>query len=116
MKKMNEIIYHKLCLQAQEAYQQDMIKLSSALNHAVESEYSVASNYSYDELTDDIHQDLWKIATKVLTYYDLKTVDAAKVDQVLLSLSSSIIDNLERTLEVTEITKGPFEPKLPGEK
>lgn len=117
--KMNETIYYKLHLQAQEAHNQGMIKLSTILNNVIKSSSeSISStiNYSHNELTDEIHQDLWKIATKLLTYYDLTTIDAAKVDQVLLSLSSSIIDNLEKTLEVTEIAKGPFEPKLPGEK
>ena len=112
---MNKIIYNKLLLQAEEAKNQDMIKLSSAIVGALYSSDSELKVYTYSELKSDIHQDLWKIATRLITYYDLNSVDATKMDETIIHLASKTLDELENTLDVEYVLAGPLEPKVPGE-
>lgn len=116
MKKLNSIIYKKLQLQAEEAEEQGMIKLASAVFDAIGDEYYGATlPYSPDQLQNDIHQDLWKIATKLITYHNLNSANIEKIDDVLLSWSEKITNDLEKTFNVNNNIKGPLEPLLAGE-
>ena len=58
---------------------------------------------------------LWKIATRLIHYYDTESADATKLDQEIIIWANEITDNLEEVLNVTSVIKGPLEPKLPGE-
>ena len=116
MKKLNQVVYEKLILQAEEAKEQNMTKLASAilgsLTSAPESEKVL---YSISDLNNDVYHDLWKVATNVLKYYDLESVDSEKVNEVIESLATKFVSELEHALVIPEGTIGPLEPKLPGE-
>lgn len=108
---MNSILYNKLLLQAEEAEKRGMIKLAEAVKESVDLN---SDEYSYDQLQDDIHQDMWKIASKILTYYDINSVDIEKLDKSLESWATKLVDDLEITLDTNHL-KSPMEPKIPGE-
>lgn len=108
---MNSILYNKLLLQAEEAEKRGMIKLAEAVKESVDLN---SDEYSYDQLQDDIHQDMWKIASKILTYYDINSVDIEKLDKSLESWATKLVDDLEITLDTNHL-KSPMEPKVPGE-
>lgn len=115
MKKLNETIYNKLLLQAEEAKEQGMTKLASGILEAIGSfPAEEFEEYSYNDLKDDVHKDLWKIASKIMYYYNLESVDADKLDKSLVSWANKITDDLENTLDVTDVV-GPFEPNVIGE-
>ncbi len=115
--KKNSVIYNKLVLQAKEAKEQGMTKLAEAVENAIWIESTLEQpEYSYEQMENDVHSHLWAAATKLIEYYDLKSANIEKIDEVLLSLASKVIDNLERALDVSDFVKGPLEPKLFGEK
>ena len=114
--KLNSVIYNKLMLQADEARDQGMVKLADAISNAIGEEHTEEHEpYSYDELQEDIHKDLWSIASRLVRYYGINSVDALKVDATVSELTGKTLDELERTLEVDNMIRGRFEPKLPGE-
>lgn len=116
MKKLNSTIYNKLLLQAEEAKEQEMKKLSSGILEAIGSFASDENEeYAYEELQNDIYKELWKISAKFIKYYDLKSLDAAKLDKTLTSVAEKLTSEIEKTLEVDEVLSGPFEPKVMGE-
>jgi exoribonuclease R len=116
MKKLNSIVYEKLILQAEEAKEQNMTKLSSAiLGSLTASPETENVTYSSGELNIDVYQDLWKTATNVIKYYNLESVDAEKVNETIEILANKFITELESTLGVPEGSIGPLEEKLPGE-
>ncbi len=116
MSKLDPIIYNKLLLQAEEARDQGMVKLADAITEAIGSmSNNKQEGQTYSSLQEDIHRDLWKIATKLIGFYGLDSVDALKVDTAVASWMTKTIDEIENTLEVGEVVKGPLEPKLPGE-
>jgi len=115
--KLNEVIYNKLRLQLEEAQDRGMTKLAGAISGAI-GEESLKENdeqYSYNELQDDIHKDLWAIASRLIRYYDINSVDALKVDATIINWAGKTLSELENTLEVCEKISGPSEPRLPGE-
>lgn len=116
MAKINSVIYNKLLLQAQEAKEQGMTKLSSDIYGAIGSVPEDESlEYSHIKMSDDVHQGLWKLATYILKYHDIESVDAEKIDQVIESLASKFVDEIEISLGIEGSRIGPLEPKLPGE-
>lgn len=116
MDKLNSTIYNKLLIQAHEAQNQGRIKLASAIFEAIGSEpRSELKKYSYSELKINIHQDLWKIATRLINYYDLNSIDALKIDETIIHLASQTLNELEGLLEVDDVLVGPLEPNIPGE-
>ena len=116
MKKLDSVIYNKLLLQADEARDQGMVKLADAIVEAIGSETSSdKTQYTYSELHDDIHRDLWKIAKNMMIYYDVDSADVLKIEAAITSWMDKTIDEMEKTLEVDSVVKGPLEPKLPGE-
>lgn len=116
MKKLNSVVYNKLLLQAEEARDREMIKLASGLMNALGPipEDEMVS-YNFDELQDDIYRGLWKLASCVIKYHDLESVDAEKVHEVLESLASKVIKEVEQSLNVDHTQVGPLETKVPGE-
>jgi hypothetical protein len=116
MTKLDPIIYTKLMLQADEAKDRGMIKLAEAIIEAIDSKPDdKKETYSYSQLQDDVHRDLWRIASKLMYYYDLKSADALKLDDAIIHWASKTIDELEKTLEVDDVVQGPLEPNVPGE-
>ena len=112
MKKLGENLYNRLSLQAEEAKTLGMESLGEAIEQAIEVE-SDDQKYSYAELSEEISKDLWKIATRMMAYYDLDSIDAGKLHQELLFSQARLVRELEKVLEVNGI--GVSEPKLPGE-
>jgi hypothetical protein len=115
MKKLNETIYRKLYAQGEEAKSKGMTKLASDIFEAIGPHANEEkSEYSYTQLQEDIHRDLWKVATRLLHYHDLKSVDAQKLDEEIAHWASALTDGLEHSLKVESVV-GPLEPKLPGQ-
>lgn len=104
-------IHDKLLFQAEEAKDLGLLKLASVINNSIPENFP--EQYSYSELKEDIHEELWKIATKLITYYNLNNVDALNLDKTLVLHANNILNDLESVLEVDIIS--PYEPKVPGE-
>lgn len=114
--KLNATIYNKLLAQAEEAKEQGMVKLAEGILEAIGSfPADEAQEYSYNQLSDDIHRDMWKIASRLMVYYDVTSADVTKVDQTIVSWASRVVADLESTLGVDSVIKGPLEPPVPGE-
>lgn len=114
--KINSTIYKKLLAQAEEAKFQGLTVLADSILSAIGSyPDEEKEEYSYSQMKNDIHLDMWKMATRLIRYYGIKSADAVKLDQSLTALGSEIIDELESTLDVSSVVKGPLEPKLFGE-
>jgi hypothetical protein len=114
---INATIYQKLLAQAAEAKERGMVKLASGILGAIGACPSEGlEQYSYAQLQQDVYGDIWKIAAKLLRYYDLKSVDAGKLDDALVAYADELMDGLEQTLGVEGVIKSELEPKIPGEK
>jgi hypothetical protein len=108
-------IQDKLYIQAQEAKYQGMTKLASAIENILkDKEVFEKTEYSQAQLDSDIHHDLWKVASKLLVFYDIKNPNVEKLDKSIITWAASIVNDLEKTLQVSGI-KGSKEPKVPGE-
>lgn len=116
MKKLNSVVYHKLLLQAQEAKTQNLTKLASgivnALGPLVEDEHV---QYDRQQLQSEVYEGMWKLATHVIKYYDVKSADAGKIHDSLESLADKFVAELEQSLGVEDVVDGPLEPKLFGQ-
>lgn len=116
MKKLNSIVYNKLLVQASEAKEQGITKLADNIYNAVGSHAEEdKSEYSYGQLNEDIHKEMWKLATNVINYYGLESVSCEKLDEVLESLANKFVSELEKSLNVDGIIVGPNEQPVPGE-
>jgi len=117
MKKLNSTVYNKLYLQGEEAKEQGMTKLASGIFNAIgpTPEDETNQEYNYDQLRNDVYQEMWKLATHVMKYHDLESADAEKVHDRLESLARQFVDEIEDTLGVDNSTVGPLESKVPGE-
>lgn len=116
MKKIGTVLYNKLLLQAQEAKDQGLTVLSERILEAIGPQPDDSpAPYSHVELKEDIHRDLWKIASKLFVFYNLASVDALAVDRDIINWTSKTLDELEKTLGVDKVVKGSNEPDLPGE-
>ena len=115
MKRLNSIVYHKLLLQAEEAKHQDMVKLASGILGAVgPTPEEETVKYSSVEVEEDIYRGLWSLATCILKHHDVASVDAEKLNEVIESLASKFINEIEESLGV-EGTVGPLEAPVIGE-
>jgi hypothetical protein len=116
MKKLNAIVHNKLLLQAEEAKEQDLVKLASGLESMLNSSpQDEVGNYNFNELQEDVYQELWRVAACVIKYHDLESADAGKIHEVLESFASKLIEEVERSLNVDDTQVGPLETKVPGE-
>lgn len=114
--KINPVIYKKLLAQAEEAKEQGFAKLADGVLNAIGSfPNDENEEYSYNQLQDDIHRDLWKVATRLVRYYDMQSIDILKLEPVLATWASEMLCDLEESLGVDEVLTGPSEPKVPGQ-
>lgn len=111
---MNKILYNKLLLQAEEAKARGMVKLAESIMDTANLNENF-NEYSYSQLQDDVYKDMWKIASRLLTYYDINGVNIEKLDESLESWATKLVDDLEVTLNIDHLLKSPMEPKVPGE-
>jgi hypothetical protein len=115
--KVNSVVYKKLCAQAEEAKDRGFIKLADGILDAIgPCPDEECGKYSYSQMQDDIHNDLWKIATRVMYYHNIKSCDAIKLEGVLEVLASELSDELESAMGMDGVIKSDMEPKIPGEK
>lgn len=116
MKKLNSVIYNKLLAQAEEAKAQGLTKLASGILEAI-GPYpnDESSEYTYSELKEDINRDMWKMATRLMHYYDIESLDAEKLNETMIAVASKMLEELERAMNVDSVIVGPLEPKVPGE-
>ena len=116
MKKVNDVVYQKLLLQAAEAKDCNMTKLSSGILNSLGSmPEDERITYNFNELEADVYRGLWKMAVCVIKYHDLQSVDAEKIHEVLEALASKVIEEVEQSLSVDNAQVGPLEAKVPGE-
>lgn len=117
MIKLNNKIYYKMQLQVEEAKEQGMTKLAESVEYAIDNLHSTyyKTQFSSEEMNQNVHKNLWKIATTLVAFHNIESVNIEKIDEVLISWAEKIINDLEKTLQVSDIIKGPLEPKLPGE-
>lgn len=114
--KLNEKVYNKLLLQAQEAKEQKMIKLADGiLNSIGPTPEDENVEYSFESLNNDTYDGLWKLAMNVIKYYNVESANAEKIDEALELLASKFIDNLKESLGMEQVLFSSLEPKVPGE-
>ena len=115
MQKLNQDIYDRLLLRAEEAKNRGMTKLASgilgALGPMPEEE---AVLYDYARLKEDIYRQLWKVAACVLKYHDANSVEAEKLDRTLSATAIRLFMELEDDLGMDHSQIGPLESKVPG--
>jgi hypothetical protein len=115
MKRLNAVVYHKLLLQGYEAKEQNMTKLASGIFGAVgPTPEEELVKYASEEVEEDIYRGLWSLATCVLKHHDVSSVDAEKLNEVIESLASRFINEIESSLGV-DGTIGSLEPTVLGE-
>lgn len=115
MLKINQIVLNKIKLQAEEAEIQGLNKLAQGISEALQENVSDNSEYSFEELSDKIYSGMWKMAFDVIGYHNLESVDVKKLDEMITTLASVVLVNIESSLEKTD-NVGPNEPILPGER
>jgi hypothetical protein len=116
MTKLNIIMYRKLFAQAEEAREQGLIKLADSIVDAIGLEpEEELKEYSYGQFQDDVHKDLWKLATRIMTYYDIESADVSKIDGAILAWASKVTDDLESILDIDSSLNGALDPIVPGE-
>jgi hypothetical protein len=114
--KIGAVVYKRLLAQAQEAKDQGFTKLADGVLGAIGAcPDEDRERYSYGQLLDDIHGDLWKIATRLINYYDIKSADAMKLDGVLDRLAGTLMDEVETGLGVENVVVGANDEKVPGQ-
>lgn len=115
MKKIGKVIYKKLLAQAEEAEVRDLHKISTAIKNSIgpipEEEIEV---YSKKELEDDLYNDLWKVATNIIKYYDVQSIDAEKLSAALDNVAEIMLEEVKASINIEE-DFGASEPKLIGE-
>ncbi len=116
MKKINAVIYNKLLAQAEEAKSQGLGSLASSILEAL-GPYpdEEKATYSYSSLKEDIHRDLWKMATRLMYYYDVQSLDAEKLDETIVEWADKVVTAMEDTMRVNDVVVGPLEPSVPGQ-
>jgi hypothetical protein len=116
MKRLNSVIYNKLMLQAKEAEAQGLVKLAHNIFGVIcGSPDDEKIQYSIGEMQDEVQQELWKLASNVLKYYDTQSVDALKLNGVIELLTDKFIEDVKSAIHADPVIAGPFEPPVPGE-
>ena len=113
---LKSTIYNKLLLQAEEAKELGLTKLADGITNSIGA-YSddTPKEYSYSQLEKDVYSDLWKVATKIIDYHDLQSVQAEKLDEMIEVLADQVLTELRKVLTVDNVIKSINEPKIPGE-
>jgi len=119
MAKLNKIAHSRLLLQAQEAKEMGLDRLARgmffALKLAEEDADMPVSKYSYEQMQEEIYQELWELVSKVAQYYDVDNITAEKIDDVLQEMRDNFLEKVEEVLGVEEGSVGALEPEVPGE-
>jgi len=114
--KINKTLYNKLLLQAEEAKNHGMVKLASDVINSIEAfPEEEAKEYSRKEMQDDVSADVWKVATRVFNYYQVKSADIEILNKIIIQSSEQLISNLEKAINLKKDLIGKSEPLVPGE-
>lgn len=116
MSKLNQTIFRKLQACAEEAREQGLVKLAQNIESAIGDSPGEPEPYSYSQVEDDVHREIWKAAMHLARYWGVNSIDVMKLDNSILIWASEMIDEVERSLGVNKGAIGPLEPKLPGQK
>lgn len=118
MKKLNSVIYNKLILQAEQAKEFNMDKLANNILETIGSVSKDSSEelekYAFTELEDDVSRLLWKIAYRVMDYYNLESADVKKIESCIDDLTEKVVEEFKHSMSVEE-NFGEKEPKVIGE-
>lgn len=116
MRKIKETVYQRLVAQVDELQERGLTKLASSIESAINEDvtFDDGSDYSYDQLSEEVNTDLWKAATRFIRYYNLDHADVEKVQRAILEVNKKLASELESALEV-DLKSKTLEPKLPGE-
>ena len=79
------------------------------------SEENQNEEYSYDQLNEEIYQELWKLSSKIAKYYNCERMDADKIGKLIEDFTEEFVEKVEEVLDVENGTIGPYEPKVMGE-
>lgn len=115
MKNLNETVYNKILIQAEEAKELGFNKLATGVLGAMAPmPRETIESYGALELKEDIYKKLWKAAMDVIAYHDLESVDIQTVDEAVSDLTTKVLSAVEASLNVTDQI-GKLEPQLPGQ-
>jgi hypothetical protein len=116
MTKLNTTITRKLQAQAQEAERKGQTKLAAHITEALNVESSgTVSEYSYQQMEEDIQQTLWKVAAHIMRYYDVKGADPEKIHQAVIHATAPVLEEFKSALNTGNMVVGPLEPAVPGQ-
>lgn len=116
MNTLKSSVFERLILQSEELKERGFEKVASNIVEALEdTQKDVSREYSYSELQEDLNADLWKAATRFISYYNLDSADVGKLQQALLYAAAAATSEIEQALGVNDKTRGTLEPKVPGE-
>lgn len=107
------MVRDKLKLQAMEAQHQGLTKLAYVIDNSVNSLPETLTDR--EAMEDSIHQDLWKIAAKLVDFHDIQNVNVDDLNRSLMIWAEKLTDDLENVLGVDENIKSNCEDQLPGE-
>lgn len=116
MKQLNETIYNKLLVSAEEARDQGMQKLASGVLGALTDNPELnKEKYSSGQLETDVYEGLWKLATNVVKYHEIESADIEKINEVIETLAGKFVEQIERSVGIEPGTMGKAEPPVWGE-
>ncbi len=118
MKKINDVLYKKLILQAEEAKMQGLEKTASNILESLTNEDLIekpSEDYSYEDLKEEFSKSILDLAIKVTKYHNLESLDYSKLESFANDASDELIEKIEDVLGVEAGEVGPFDKKTMGE-
>jgi hypothetical protein len=115
MKKVNPVVYNKLVLQAEEAKFQGLEKLASGILNGIGSYPEDPATCSLEDVKAEIYNSIWKIATSVIGYHNIESVDAGILNEEIEILAEKCYESICNSINVDEDAFSELEPLLPGE-
>lgn len=102
--------------QVDELKDRGLLKLAGSIESAINEDmtFDDGSDYSYEQLSEEVNTDLWKAASRFIRYYNLDHADVEKVQKAVLEVNKKLAAEMEEALDVSLRSK-TLEPKLPGE-
>lgn len=120
MTSINAQLLKRLNLQANEAKQQGKVELASHINTQLVKCASKVINensdfsYSNVEFNHDVKEKLWDVLLTCASFYDLKSINTEKMDQVIEKFANEFVNEI-RIANNVESVIGKFEEKLLGQ-
>lgn len=115
MKKISETLYNKLYIQAQTAKEVGLVSLGNAIDETIGAfPEESPKEYSYDQLSEDVYKEIWKVTASISEYHNVESLDIGKLDPYIQEITIRVMDAIEDklNLKANTFTK---EPKIIGE-